>query len=275
MAKTTKITPEMVELAEKLGVDPSEVSELAALGFTVPDTEAHYRMIVSSSARDKHGKTDWALRTAPQPIAMIDTDIGTEGILEREPFKSKRIIQKTFNLRARKKLAGEAITKSEIQDEWDQVSQCIRTLVNTPFIRTLVVDTATEVWEIARLAYLGQLTQVMPHQYTEVNKVMRELVQLVYGRKDLNAIFIHKQKKEYVNDKFRGDYQLSGFSDMPFLVQVNIEHLRDDDTGQFGIKVLNCRQNKDMNNEELWGLSASFRALGKAVFPDSKSEDWK
>lgn len=272
--KNTEITPDMVELAEKLGVDPEQVRELSEIGFNVPDSEPHHRMIVSTSARDKHGKTDWALRTTPEPIALIDMDMGTEGLLERKPFRNRKIIHKVFNLRKRKALEGETMTRAEVMSEWTGVSDCLRTVIQSPIIRTVVVDTGTELWELARLAHLGKLDKVMPHHYGPVNKDFRNIVQLVYERKDLNAVFIHKMKKEYKDDKWKGGYQTAGMSDMPFLVQVNLEHLFDRDEGIFGVHVLNCRQNKDMADEELWGSAGSFRSLGMQVFPDSKKEDW-
>ncbi len=264
----------MVELAEKLGVDPELVRDLAEVGFDVPDGEPHHRLIVSSSARDKHGKTDWALRSTPEPIALIDMDMGTEGLLERKPFRDRKIIHKVFNLRKRKALEGEIMTKAEVMSEWTSVSECLRTVIQSPVIRTVVVDTGTELWELARLAHLGKLEKVLPHHYGPVNKDFRNIVQLVYERKDLNAIFIHKMKKEYKDDKWKGGYQSASMGDMPFLVQVNIEHLLDREENMFGINVINCRQNKDMAGEELWGSASSFRNLAMSVFPNSTKADW-
>jgi len=263
------------QLADKLGVEVEQVQELIGAGFELPDTDTHYRMIVSSSARDKRGKTHWALATTPEPIAFIDMDIGTEGLLNREPFRNRKIIRKSFNLRKRKNLEGEKMTKTEVEEEWHDVSSTLRAVVVNPIIRTLVVDTATDLWELARLAHLGKLTQVLPHHYGPVNKEFSDIIQLAYNRNDLNVVYIHKQKKLYKDDKWKGMYEMQGMSNVPFLVQVNIEHTRSIEDGSFGIRVINCRQNSELDGEELDGPMSTFRNLGRMVFPDSSKADWE
>jgi hypothetical protein len=98
-------------------------------------------------------------------------------------------------------------------------------------------------------------------------------------RPSLNVIYTHKVKKEYKDDKWKGGYERAGFNDMAFLAQVNIEHYRvdedEDENRPFAIKVLNCRQNADMEGEELVGPMCTFTQLGRMVFPGSKKEDWK
>lgn len=92
---------------------------------------------------------------------------------------------------------------------------------------TIVVDTATEMYELIRLAYFGKLTQVMPHHYGPVNAEMKEMIRMAYDT-NMSVIFLHKMRKAYQDDKWTGGYEPAGWADMPFQVQANIEIWRDD-----------------------------------------------
>jgi hypothetical protein len=145
-------------LAEALGTDPDELLELAALGFSTLDTSVHHRLIISSSAREKCGKTHFSIATTPEPIAFIDFDVGTEGVVNK--FPSRKIIHKQFNTRKEMSLAGEKYGQSEAEKDWEEIQKVIRAVIKSNVIRTMVVDTATELWEIARLSEFGRLDQV-------------------------------------------------------------------------------------------------------------------
>lgn len=269
---------EATRLAESLGIsDPDEILELVALGFETPDTSAHHRLIVSSSAKEKTGKTHFSIATTPEPIAFIDFDVGTEGVIEK--FPRRKMIHKKFQIRKEKMLAGDRYTQADAEADWTAVQEVIRACVRSKAIKTLVVDTATELWEVARLSEFGKLDQVKSHHYGPVNAEFRNIIQAPYMRSDINVIYTHKVKKEYKNDTWKGGYERAGFGDMPFLAQVNIEHYRvsemEDEDRPFAIKIINCRQNADMEGEELIGPMCTFANLGRMVFPGSSKEDWK
>ena len=65
-----------------------------------------------------------------------------------------------------------------------------------PAVRTISVDTATELWELLRMARFGKLTQVMPYQYGPVNAEFRSLIRMAYAS-DKNLILLHKMRKVY------------------------------------------------------------------------------
>ncbi len=43
-------------------------------------------------------------------------------------------------------------------------------------IKSIVIDTASEAWELVRLARFGKLTQVMPQHYGPVNTEFRDMI---------------------------------------------------------------------------------------------------
>ena len=115
------------------------------------------------------------------------------------------------------------------------------------------------------MARFGKLSQVMPHQYGPVNAEWRRLIRKAYDS-DVNLILLHKMKKKYVNDKWNGSYERSGFADIGFLAQCNAEVSRDAETGEFRCHVIDSRQNPDLANVDLEGPMCNFETLLDLVF---------
>ena len=215
-------------------------------------TAATRRLIMAVSGREKQGKTHFAL-TAPDPIAYFDLDIGTEGVVSRFLAGGKEIYHNDYNYHSIKDVrkAG-PVGIGKYIEMWERLRADFIAVLDSQ-VRTVIVDTATEVWELLRLARLGKLSQVMPHQYGPVNAEYRELLRLAY-QSDKNVILLHKMKQEYVNDKRTGGYERAGFSDTGFMVQVNVRCWRranGDGQLMFGLSVDDCRQNADVAGLEL------------------------
>lgn len=271
------VEAEAKRLAEVTGGDPDEFMELAKLGFEESKVEEHFRLIMSSSALEKTGKTHFAVDAVPDPIAYVNLDDGEEGVLNK--FRHKKIITTKLNRRQEKVLEGEAYTMDDAEDEWGRAHDIMRAVVKSSSIRTVVFDTATDLWEIARIAEHGKLKEVMPQQYSNLNAKFRAFMKLPYLRTNLNCVFIHKVKKEYKGKNWSGEYERQGFNEIGFLVQVNVEHFRvdedEDEDRPFGIRILDCRQNGDLVGDELIGPMCNFRALARMVHPNSKKQDWE
>jgi len=203
-------------------------SSLASLGFAEVSLATRKALLVCSQALEKRGKTHFAL-TAPDPIAIISNDTGTEEIAAKFKRQGKQVM--LFRSVPTKELNNhDAALK-----EWDRSLRAWMGVVENKAIRTLIIDTHTEFWANMRLARFGKLEQVPPKKYDEVNRDMRDMVKMIKERQDLNAVFIHKYKKEYVAgpakadgtkgmDNWSGNYERAGFGDMGFLCDVVIEH---------------------------------------------------
>ncbi len=215
------------------------------------------RIIVSISGLEKQGKTHFAL-SAPGPTAMFSTDIGEEGVINK--FWNDKQIQ-IMDVGARE--------TDRAEEEFDRFKLAYNTVLEEPEIQTIVLDTASEVWELLRLARFGRLTQVMPLQYGPVNNEYRQLIRTAYNY-DKNLILLHKMKAQYVNDKWNGEYIPAAFNGTGFLVQVNarIHRYSPTDGGEFALKVGDCRQNPDLAGEELVGPMCSFPMLAGMVLPN-------
>jgi hypothetical protein len=272
------------------------------LGFTVPSMSVVDRLVVSVTAPEKAGKTHWSL-TAPGPIAMVTTDTGSEEIVRKflKANPKKEIYVNPFSV-------PEKVSKSDIDEYkkgWVRMQNVIEALCADKCFRTLVGDTGTEIWELCRLAAFGKLGQVLPQHYVAVNSEFREIVKMLYARPDLNVIFLHKTKKQYVKgkddkDSWNGKWERSGFGDLPYLVDVNldlkfagkktaaeIKELEAQNVSEpelsapwkgadrFSMSIADCRQNPDVSGEVFRGDMCSFPWLAGMVFPESDPMYWE
>jgi len=235
------------------------LSKLQSMGFTDKVVETPKRLIVSIRGGQKEGKTHFAL-TAKPPILFYNIDIGTEGVVGK--------FQEGFDGQAPKQIfvydvrvpAGEA--QSVYKPMWADLKQRLE-LSWTLRQGTVVVDTGGEAYELARLAHFGKLTQIMPHQYTQVNSEWRELMRRAYDS-DMSTIFIHKQKPKYVNNVRTSEYDLAGFSEMGYLSQINLVSHRQDSDGEepeFSMEVVDCRHKASLGGQWFTGPLCNFEFL--------------
>lgn len=226
----------------------SVIASFKALGFSDDIVETPRRLIVSSSGREKTGKSTFAL-TGPPPIIYFNIDIGTEGVVGKFQESGKQVL--VYDVRVKRTDA-----QANYVPLWLDLKQKMEKVYTSGLKSgTVVVDTATEMYELARLAKFGKLTEVMPQHYTEVKNEMREVLRLAYDS-TLNTVFVHKMKPKYIKSQRTGEYELSGMDDMDYLSQVNLEHMREDtENGTvFSIFVKDCRQNTKIAGQMMRGL---------------------
>jgi hypothetical protein len=233
-------------------------SRLKGLGFEDAPDGITQRLVASISGLEKQGKTHFAL-TAPDPIAIFNLDIGMEGVANKFRAQGKEIaVYDTI-----------IPVADEAEKEWEKLEKAYWAVLKDKWVRTVVLDTATEIWELLRLARFGKLTQVMPYHYGPVNAEYRKLIKAAYDT-DKNLILLHKMKPKYVNDKRTAEYERAGFGDTGFLVQVNAQVYRDlPDEGEtnpaFNLYVKDCRQNAELVGMELAGDMCTWDMLESMV----------
>lgn len=233
-------------------------------GFKKVPIGVKHRLIASISGLEKQGKTSFAL-SAPGPIIYFNLDKGEEGVIDKYSC-DKEIYQKEYVFS--RLGSGHAPLWTEfVADYYNALKSKAR---------TIIIDTATDAWELIRLARLGKVAQVMPHHYGPVNAEFTLMVKEAFDY-DKNVIYLHKFKKQYVNDKFTGNYERAGFSGTGYLVQSNLEVYRDGLDGRFYVKVVDCRQNSDLGGMEieLSDCTTGFGFLAQLIFPDSSVEEWE
>jgi len=246
-------------------------------GYEEVSIENILRIILNVEGGEKGGKSHFAL-TAPGPISLIDMDTGLEGVVNKFS-KQKKIYRASFNYH-------DATSQNEWETMWKKMKQAFFDALATKVIRTLIVDTASEMWELCRMAAFGKLAQVKPHHYAPVNAEFRDLIRKAYDT-DKNLILIHKQKKEYIDEKWTGNMERAGFGDVGYAVQANIiswritvldefyGKSREDGYKGFGIICRDCRQNPDLAGQEYFEPLNTFPIFASQVFPDTSESEWE
>jgi len=241
-------------------VNEQIVKELETMGFSDDVQERPYRLVASVNGLPKTGKTHFAL-TAPDPIFFVNIDIGTEGVVDKFQAEGKRIY--LYDVRVPRTASKEIYVPM-----WENLKKIYEKVFKVG-AGTVITDTDSEAYELARLAKFGKLTQVMPQHYTEVNNEYREILRLAYDS-PMNAVFIHKMKPKYIQNARTSEYEPSGMSDMEYNVQVNITmHREDTDEGtEFSAFIKDCRHNPNVNGEWLKGEMCDFNFLLSLIHGD-------
>jgi len=241
---TTQPVDPNLNPAESLQPNPF----LTLPGFTQAQEPMAQRLVINIQGLEKTGKTHLAL-TSPSPLAFISIDKGEEGVIQK--FQYNESI-------ARMEVRYDPTAgSSAANDLWEYVKDQIRQAyqINQG---TLIIDTATELWEMMRLGRLGKLTQVRPHHYAPVNAEMNEVIRWAYDATSMNTIFLHKMGSVF---DVPGQLERKGFSQMGYLVQANIQAFRRDlpeGGSSFGFQVLDHRTAPQLNGYVLEGERATI-----------------
>lgn len=228
------------------------------------------RLVLAVAAREKQGKSHFTL-TAPGPIAVFNADTGLEGVVHKFTSVGKRVL--VYNVP--KPDVGSKAVEKEANKVWDDLCNAFDAVLRNTAIRSIVFDTATEVWEILRLAYFGKITQVMPHHYVGCNAEFRRFLDKVYDT-DKNLLLVQKMKASYINNERTGEYEMAGFNDTPYRVQAVVHPFRIDkkgklpdgqnvDKGEFGVHIYESRHNPAANDLYLTGELATFPFMASMI----------
>lgn len=267
---------------------PQIPKELLALGVSeVKVDRIRKRLLMGSEGLDKTGKTEFML-TCPDPIGVINLDIGLEGVAERK-VKEKKLklptgreiwvfTKNVISIGANFVPVGQ----KEYRDYFKETMGAYHAFVRSPDVRTVAVDTHTDMWELGKLAEFGTIAPAVnvKQAYNSINAIFRSMVREVYDT-EKNLILTHKLKPMYkktkvgdkIVDEWDGEtYKKTGFSDDQFLIQVNLVHKYIN--GQFVLEVRNCRQNASLNGFEFTGTECTFLNLAKWVYEGTLDKDW-
>ena len=267
-------------------------AEQSKLGFqAISPTEVTVpRLAVSSTGHEKRGKSHWAF-TAPGRIGLVSTDTGSLEVARKFAHKGKKFLYLPVASPEDLRQKGD---KKQYDKEWDLVVSGFNNIIHDAGCRTIVADTLTEMWALCRLAAFGDLAIKVRQderfrQWDIVNREFRSVLKAVYARPNLNAIFIHKYKKEYKQNSkgdsdWTGRYESSRMGDVPFLVDLNVENYMSSEAATkglqitFGVRVLAELSSRfepfSLIGTELEGEECTFGHLGMLAFPETSPDYW-
>lgn len=245
--------------------------------FKRVDKSIKRRLIMSVEGDGGSGKTDLAL-TAPPPIAFFKFDLNSEWTLAK--YCEKEIYQVKYDIPDPFSREGQAQAEKVLETFMQDYHAALRSF------RSIVWDTATEVWETVRLAHFGKIANVSPQHYVQVNNIFRRLIRAAVDS-DSNLILVHRTKDEWASvpdgkggnkNQKTGNKERAGFGDIAFACQVMVRTILDDDNA-FWMTVTKCTQNPQITHQT-YGLIGemrmnSFPFLAADVFPGTKLEDWE
>lgn len=252
-------------------------ANLSKLGFKIADDEIPLRLLVSSQGLDKTGKTEFWMG-APGPIAGVNLDIGTEGVIHKHS-KKKSIWVMSMNV----PFDPHNINAAFYKPHWQKLEKAYIGALEHPDVRTVVVDTATDMWELMRLAEFGDTTPKSRGgalDYKTANALYRSLIRKAYET-DKNLILTHKVGQQWTTKRVDGQdkrgwdgvtYERLGFHESDYLIQVNISHFYRG--GKFGINIINCRHDMGLAGYEMEQEESTFAHLGALVHGNNVG-DWK
>ena len=227
----------------------------AGTGLDFTSRERRPRVICSNDGRDKSGKSDFCY-DAPDPIAVLSFDFGDEDVVQKytDPDTSGRItVPRQIVIKDLKweipseyrsqqgtaeKSKSDQLGKWVDEQVWTPFVKLTKKIIESGMFRTVVVDKATEAWQVCRLGVYGRLASNRQDLQTEANARWREYVRLFASSElPINLHLIHEQKEEWVSkgvdggegekkDKWfkSGVWVRDGNDKVPFLIQVGLEH---------------------------------------------------
>ena len=239
-------------------------------GFNKITSKITPRLILSVTGHERHGKSSLGL-SAPGPLVVFDLDKGLEGVA-RKFVHQKDIYTKEYKF-------SKSDTKDRFFTLWTTFRTDFYSALEDQSVKTIVIDTASAMWDLLKLGRLGTLglPKEQAYRWGPVNAEFIGMIDMVKDT-DKNLILIHKLKKQYIKDEWDGQsYERTGFSQIGYMVQIDTEVYREGLSGPFGIRILNCRQNSALGGLELPldNELDTFSTLAQLVFPESSEEDWK
>lgn len=267
------------DLAKAVGVEQAEqIEELAELGFSEARREAPLRLVASTEAMEKSGKTHFIL-TAPGPIGILDLDDGLDGVIEK--FPDKVVVVKRFSRQLQSILDGKRYDADEMNSEWEAFIAAYTALLRSPFIATLGGDSWADAWELCKMAHFGTDDPKgagsgghNTYKWGPPKREFRRLMSLAKARDDINLVLTHRLKDEYgKGDKKTGKFIHDGFKEMKYVTDVHIRHFVDEE-GEFCIEIMASRRNPSLKGLVLSGPEANFTGLAMRLFPHTKPSDW-
>lgn len=224
--------------------------------FQTPSLAAPRRLIVQVNGMQKTGKTTLGL-SAPKPLAIINFDIGLEGVIQRfaEDVTKGNIL--VMDMKSGEYLLQQNLGQDVYEAEWRKFVSGFRIALRE--CKSVMVDTAPEAWELCRLAHFGRLSQVMQHHYAIPNAAFRQLLREAYEH-EVNLILVHHLKAEYVGNTSTGNKVPAGFSRTADLVQMVVYMWRDENN-EFCLRIADCRHKPQLNGTVLFGGMINFEYL--------------
>ncbi len=221
-------------------VNQAAIEQLKQLGFNAQLPPTPQRLIVDIAGPEKSGKSHLAL-TGIEPIIYFSIDKGTEGVVEKFQQSGKQVLVYEIRYPIGK-------DKADYTPIWAAFRQALDAAL-TVGEGTIVFDTWSEIYELARLAHFGRLVSVPPTQYPQCYPDLRMILDDIYSTR-MSAALLTKMMPAFESRIM----EKKGFNETKFKVQTSVSvgmNMVVENEGElakpvWSLKVDECRQNAGM-----------------------------
>ena len=245
-------------------------------------------IMIGSEGKTNTGKSEFAM-SAPGPGIFICVDRGFDGVLDNPNPPASRC-----NVYAFKVIQAPLSTQAQQADYlayWKQFyAEYLKALAN-PDCRVVILDGDSDTWELQRLAEFGKLTQIPSLMYVNVNAARRAMIARAWDSGKI-VIATNKVEDEYAEvlgpdgkplmdnqgkpkKSKTGKDLRQGYKDTDYLWQIQLRHLYKparintingkEIPQQWGIEILKCKPNPQLQGTELWGSDCCFAGLVQTI----------
>jgi hypothetical protein len=261
--------------------------------FALPGSSVYPRLVLSLDGLDKEGKTHYALMTTPTPVRVISNDTGTEIVAQKARAIGRDVKVMYIDMpdpnpkvTAAKDVNVEDLT--QWKGEWERVQSVFAAIGRDKTVKTLVVDTASKLWNLCLLAHFGKMKKIPQHlRETPNSEFYKMLWDLYKSREDLNMILLHLMKKKYVpstkpgvDAEWDGTYERQGWRDIGAFADLTVragwDGTKNYVTGQangFYTEIDAGRATRfgsHLSGRRWYGEQNTFWNLGMEVFPETE-----
>lgn len=264
-------------------------ASFATAGFTAYAKPKLRGVMIGTEGAANSGKSEFIL-SAPGPSVDICLDRGMRGTLDNPNPPASR--QPDHAVKLMKTLKEGAADQATFLEYWKAFRKSVYDACAIPEARSVCIDGDSDSCEVQMIAEFGRTTQIMPISRTGYNAARR----LFYSRLfDSGKIIIAtnklKRKYEAVYDETTGkvkvdgqgqtmrewdgaSYERQGFNDFEYLWEIQVRHLYNAEKGEWGIRILMCKANREFEGTELWGDDCSVYGLLTNVYSHIDPKEW-
>lgn len=264
-------------------------------GFAPASISAKPYLKLTIDGWQRSGRSHFGLKSAPTPIACVVLDGNTEHVANKiSKNDDGRDIQLNKEFMANFSFAVNQGSQALYKDRWEKFKNLyFNTLLKSAQVKTIMIDTCSDLWECTRAAEFGRLEKVPQFAYGEANHPWRQMVNTC----EKNLILTHKL------GQYGSKVERKGMEEVAFLSHAVIRMtrlpkgllIRDDPEegdptdrgipvgywdaqpgdGDFACKIMDSSHNPALAGKILVGSEVSFKEVAMLMFPETNwKRDW-
>lgn len=265
-------------------IETVNVKALEAIGARKLTADPVRRVVWLVAGPAKTGKSFLAF-DSPGPQGYINIDKGEEGTIE--PFLETKDIY-GVDIRLTRDMIANAnveITKLKCEPLLVAALTAFDEMVLGDAgkgLRSVIVDTWTEFFQLGCFARIGKDKQIMPVERTKVNGIYSSLIHnALYGKR--NVILLAKTSEWEGVTKIAGYNQSDGLVQTVIWTDKTFKRVKDENgklvqRRVYTYKVTDCRQNSDIEGEQFDSDELGdhpFAQLASMIVLGTKARDWR